>query len=433
MGDLITIIGANGFLSHSLQKFFSEAGYAIRIIGRTSSTVLPNSEFVKINCLTDEIPERFLMDSKVVIYCVGAGIQSNRVESLSSIYSLNLSTPAMIARNLCNWGYKGKLITFGSVFEIGDHTGQQKITEDEILNKNSMTNNDYILSKKGFSRFVNSYKPGFCHLHFILPSLYGPEEGDHRLIKYVFNSIRNEVKPSFTSGDQVRQYVLVDDIGPIIYRCICKDVCSGTYNIGNGEIYSVKDIVKLIYEKEGKTLPEDIWGQTTRRDENMKYLALDSSRLESMIGKIDFTSVQDGLKKYDNHYIDNVHVIDRNLISDDRGYFLKVMTGKESLLSSEFGEIYVTMGKPNEEKGGHYHPVALEWFTLIKGKADLILQDTVTHEIKTINMNASNPVTVFIPNNVAHVVRNTSCEDFILLAYTDRKYDPNDTITWKFD
>ena len=39
--------------------------------------------------------------------------------------------------------------------------------------------------------------------------------------------------------------------------------------------------------------------------------------------------------------------------------------------------------------------------------------------------------TVFIPNGVAHIVVNNSDKNFILLAYTDKLYDPADTIAFK--
>lgn len=39
--------------------------------------------------------------------------------------------------------------------------------------------------------------------------------------------------------------------------------------------------------------------------------------------------------------------------------------------------------------------------------------------------------TVFIPNGVAHIVVNQSDDDFILLAYTDKLYDPKDTIVYR--
>lgn len=129
-------------------------------------------------------------------------------------------------------------------------------------------------------------------------------------------------------------------------------------------------------------------------------------------------------------HIDKVHVIQRRLIADDRGWFLKTITGKEEGIPSHTGEIYLTMGKPGQVKGGHYHPEAVEWFTLIEGQAILRLEDIETHEKREIEMSLEKAITVFIPNNVAHIVVNNSDKDFILLAYTDKLYDPTDTIPY---
>ena len=41
--------------------------------------------------------------------------------------------------------------------------------------------------------------------------------------------------------------------------------------------------------------------------------------------------------------------------------------------------------------------------------------------------------TVFIPNGVAHVVVNNSEKNFILLAYTDKLYDPADTVSYTIE
>ena len=128
--------------------------------------------------------------------------------------------------------------------------------------------------------------------------------------------------------------------------------------------------------------------------------------------------------------IDNVHIIQRRFIADNRGWFLKAITGTEEGIPSHTGEVYLTMGKPGQSKGGHYHPKAVEWFTIIEGSAILKLEDINTHERKDIEMSLEKAITVFIPNNVAHVEVNNSDKDFILLAYTDRLYDPNDTVQY---
>lgn len=125
-----------------------------------------------------------------------------------------------------------------------------------------------------------------------------------------------------------------------------------------------------------------------------------------------------------------VRIINRRLIKDERGWFLKAITGTEQDIPSHTGEVYLTMGKPGQGKGGHYHPEAVEWFTVIEGQAILKLEDIYTHERMDIEMSLDKAITVFIPNNVAHIVVNNSDKDFILLAYTDKLYDPADTIAY---
>ena len=129
--------------------------------------------------------------------------------------------------------------------------------------------------------------------------------------------------------------------------------------------------------------------------------------------------------------IDKVRIINRRLIVDERGWFLKAITGTEEDIPNHTGEVYLTMGKPGQSKGGHYHPEAVEWFTIIEGNATLKLEDMATHERRDIEMSLEKAITVFIPNNVAHVVVNNSNRDFILLAYTDKLYDPKDTIAYE--
>lgn len=128
--------------------------------------------------------------------------------------------------------------------------------------------------------------------------------------------------------------------------------------------------------------------------------------------------------------IEKVKVIPRRLLKDERGWFLKAITGTEENIPSHTGEVYLTMGKPGQTKGGHYHPEAVEWFTIVQGSAILKLEDMETHERRDIPMSLDKAITVFIPNQVAHVVVNDSHEDFILLAYTDKLYDPKDTISY---
>lgn len=129
---------------------------------------------------------------------------------------------------------------------------------------------------------------------------------------------------------------------------------------------------------------------------------------------------------------EKIKLYPRRLLQDNRGWFLKTITGKEERLPLHTGEVYFTSAKAGANKGGHYHNVANEWFTMIVGKGVLILEDIVTNERIEIEMDAQQPETIFIPAHVAHCVVNRSKEDFIMCAYTDVLYDPIDTIAYEF-
>ncbi len=128
---------------------------------------------------------------------------------------------------------------------------------------------------------------------------------------------------------------------------------------------------------------------------------------------------------------DRIKIIPRRLIKDERGWFFKAITGTEENIPSHTGEVYLTMGTKGQAKGGHYHPRAVEWFTVIEGKAKLKLEDIETHEKMEIMMSLEEAILVFVPNNVAHIFENVSNNNFIVLAYTDLLYNPSDTITYQ--
>ena len=112
---------------------------------------------------------------------------------------------------------------------------------------------------------------------------------------------------------------------------------------------------------------------------------------------------------------------------------MKIINGHEENLPAYTGEFYITVAYENESKGGHYHKKANEWFTLIKGKCNLRLFDISTSESTILNLDAGSPKTVFVPPGIAHIFINTGKEDFILSAYSDQLYDPEDTCPFSFE
>jgi len=131
--------------------------------------------------------------------------------------------------------------------------------------------------------------------------------------------------------------------------------------------------------------------------------------------------------------IEKIRIIPRKLIKDERGWLLKVIDGHEECLPQYTGEVYFTSAIPGQSKGSHYHERAKEWFTLIKGKAILRIEDVCSKEKMDIILDAENPETVFVTPYVAHTIVNDFDQDFILCAYTDILFDPKDTISYIID
>lgn len=125
---------------------------------------------------------------------------------------------------------------------------------------------------------------------------------------------------------------------------------------------------------------------------------------------------------------DLYQIIERRKIVDPRGFFLKTMTGFEPDLPQQFGEIYVIKGDGGQARANHYHNLATEWFTLLQGRVRLNLRHVETGEHASLLLDDQTPVTVRINPRVAHSLMGVEQSDYVLMAYTDVRYDPADTI-----
>jgi dTDP-4-dehydrorhamnose 3,5-epimerase-like enzyme len=123
-------------------------------------------------------------------------------------------------------------------------------------------------------------------------------------------------------------------------------------------------------------------------------------------------------------------IIERRLINDHRGFFLKTMTGFEPDLSDSFGEIYVIKGDKGKARANHYHCAATEWFTILQGKVMLNLKHVVSGDTTSLLLTDEAPVTVRVNPKVAHSLIGVEGQSYLLMAYTDVRFNPIDTIAY---
>ena len=294
----ISILGTNGFLSNAIGKYANEQGWQLDMYGLETPISIRYNNFYPINMKDRELDCESMLDSDMIIYAIGAGIQYNLNEGANLIYALNVTAPVSICTKLKALGYKGTFVSFGSYFEIGETDIKHPATECEVINSEAIAPTDYIVSKRMLTRFVTSYKHDFAHWHFILPTIFGPGENPKRLIPYTVNAIRNQEELHFTSGEQVRQYLYVEDVARVLEAAYIKSLPSGIYNIAGSKTLSVKELVIAIHDAFNRPIPEGCFGDVQRFDTSMVCLALDGTKLKNEIGNFNLTNFVDIIKLY---------------------------------------------------------------------------------------------------------------------------------------
>ena len=218
----VAILGTNGFLSTAIAKYANTQGWSLDMYGLNEPIGHKYDNFYKVNLMDAELDCSGLQERDLIVYAIGAGIQSSLKEGYNLIYNLNVTVPVTICNKLKELDYKGRFVTFGSVFEMGETKEERYFTEDDVLTSTCTAPNDYTVSKRMLSAFVSSYKHDFIHWHFYIPTIYGAGENPKRLIPYTIYAIRNGEELHFTAGNQTRQYIHVSEVPRMLELAIKK-------------------------------------------------------------------------------------------------------------------------------------------------------------------------------------------------------------------
>lgn len=288
----IAIIGSNGMLSVALTKAFMGDGHQVDVYGLDAPKNYESTSFFPCNLLKDELNYDLLMQSDMIIYASGAGVQAALSTPSSLMYALNVNVPIDITLQLKQRDYSGIFVSFGSYMEIGlnDEDGRS-FTEDEVVCSSLPVTNDYALSKRLYGRYMKDFVSDYTHWHFILPNMfsYNDKKPGTRLIPYVLQYCReykqglNPQTPSFSAGTQTRQYILLEDIKNVIYKAVDANMESGLYNIGGGEFRSIRSFIESMFAAYGVPCKDNYFGKSIRRDGDIKSLRIDGSKLQNAI------------------------------------------------------------------------------------------------------------------------------------------------------
>ena len=194
----------------------------------------------------------------------------------------------------------------------------------------------YSASKASSDHFVRAY-----HDTYGMPTLvtncsnnYGPYQFPEKLIPLFINNIRHRKPlPVYGKGENVRDWLFVEDHARAIDLIYHKGKVAETYNIGGFNEWKNIDIIKVVIKTVDRLLgnPEGYSDElityvTDRLGHNMRY-AIDSRKLQKELGWEPSLQFEEGIEKTVKWYLDNQEWMD-NITSGDYERYYEDMYSK---------------------------------------------------------------------------------------------------------
>ena len=201
------------------------------------------------------------------------------------------------------------------------------ISTDEVFGTLSMTdpafteetpfapNSPYSASKASSDHFVRAF-----HETFGLPTVitncsnnYGPRQFPEKLIPLVtLNAVQGKVLPIYGTGENIRDWLHVEDHCEAIYEVLTRGRIGETYNIGGRSernnltiVHSICEILDAVQPRnDGKSYKEQITFVKDRPGHDLRY-AINCSKIEKELGWGPRHSFEEGLKETVMWYLSN--------------------------------------------------------------------------------------------------------------------------------
>lgn len=212
---------------------------------------------------------------------------------------------------------------FGELGKIG------KFTEKTSYNPSS----PYSASKASSDHLVRAW-----HRTFGLPVLitncsnnYGPYQFLEKLIPLmIINAISNKKLPVYGKGENIRDWLYVEDHCDAIYTVLQKGKVGETYNIGGNCEKKNIDIVETICDildeikpnPKGKSYKDQITFVKDRPGHDFRY-AMDISKIKKELGWQPTESFETGIRKTINWYLNNQEWVKRITSGEYREWISK--------------------------------------------------------------------------------------------------------------
>ena len=369
MKKTILITGGAGFIGSHVVRLFVNKYPEYKIINLDNLTYAgnlanlkdiedkPNYQFVKADICDFDLIYRLMQEEKVdgIIHLAAESHVDRSIKDpftfakTNVMGSLSLLQAAKLYWESLPEKWEGKRFYHISTDEVygaleltnleggnepgGGPFGDTFFTEETKYQPHS----PYSAAKASSDHFVRAF-----HDTYGMPTIvtncsnnYGPYQFPEKLIPLFINNIRHRKPlPVYGKGENVRDWLFVEDHARAIDLIFHKGKIADTYNIGGFNEWKNIDLIKvlirtvdrLLWRKEGEDL-NLITYVTDRAGHDLRY-AIDSSKLKQELGWEPSLQFEEGIEKTVRWYLDNQEWMDNVTSGDYQRYYEDMYQGR---------------------------------------------------------------------------------------------------------
>lgn len=347
----ILITGGAGFIgSHVVRRFVTKypdyrivnadkLTYAGNLENLTDIETRTNYYFEKVDIVDKkaiaELFSRYAFDG--IIHLAAESHVDRSISAPDEFVLTNiLGTVNLLNAIRSSWPYNidGKLFYHISTDEVFGSLGKDGyFTEITAYDPKS----PYSASKASSDHMVRAYGHTY-NLPVIISNCsnnYGPNQFPEKLIPLAINNIKNSRPiPVYGKGENIRDWLYVDDHASAIDLIFHNGRPGETYNIGGNNEWKNIDLIKLLCSIMDKKLnrPEGtseklITYVKDRPGHDLRY-AIDSSKLQKEFGWTPIPNFAEGLEMTVDWYLRNTGWLERVISGDYEKYYDTMYSGR---------------------------------------------------------------------------------------------------------
>ena len=294
-----------------------------------------NYTFIKCDICDIENVKKVFIDYKIdsVIHLAAESHVDRSIKDPFSFALTNvMGTLSLLqaAKETWNGNFTNKLFYHVSTDEVYGSLGEEGFfTEETAYDPHS----PYSASKASSDHFVRAFADTYG-LPIVISNCsnnYGSYQFPEKLIPlFINNIVNNKPLPVYGKGENVRDWLFVNDHARAIDVIFHKGKLGDTYNIGGFNEWKNIDLIKVMIKtvdrllgREDGTSEKLITYVTDRAGHDLRY-AIDSNKLKNELGWEPSLQFEEGIEKTVAWYLDNSEWLENITSGDYQEYYNKM-------------------------------------------------------------------------------------------------------------